>query len=58
MNTTFHKIIILLILALLLASCDSELRSDKVEQRIIFPSYGIEYNAAQTILEGLFSKRQ
>lgn len=51
MNTTFHKIIILLILALLLASCDSELRSDKVEQRIIFPSYVIDYNAAQTILE-------
>lgn len=51
MKLSLHKIISLLFVVLLLISCQSELRSDKVEQRIIFPSYIIDYDAAQQLLE-------
>jgi hypothetical protein len=50
MKLVNHKILLFFALGFLLCACQSTITSDKVEQRIIFPSYSAQYDeAAQTL---------
>lgn len=44
------KTLIFIVLVIFLGACHSALTSDKVEQRIIFPSYSVHYDASTQIL--------
>ena len=46
MKFVHHKILLFFTLSLILAACNPCVKSNKVEQRIIFPSYSAQYNAA------------
>lgn len=50
MQLRFYKVLLITVLALLSASCGSSVTSNKVEQRIIFPSYSAHYDAAAQTL--------
>lgn len=50
MRLVYSKILSIIVLAFVLTACDSSVSSSKVEQRIIFPSYSVYYDAeAQTL---------
>ena len=46
MNFLHHKILLFYTLSLILSACTPCIKSNKVEQRIIFPSYSAQYDAA------------
>lgn len=46
MKFVYHKILLFFALSLIFGACQSTVTSDKVEQRIIFPSYSAQYDAA------------
>ncbi len=46
MNFSHCKILLFFVLALVLGACNPCVKSNKVEQRIIFPSYSAQYDAA------------
>lgn len=46
MKFVHHKILLFFTLSLILAACNPCVKSNKVEQRIIFPSYSAQYDAA------------
>ena len=46
MKLVNHKILLFFALGFLLCACQSTITSDKVEQRIIFPSYSAQYDEA------------
>lgn len=50
MKIVNHKMLLFLVLSLILCSCSSVITSNKVEQRIIFPSYSVLYDASTQIL--------
>ncbi|MCQ2264690.1 MAG: hypothetical protein MJZ46_01430 [Bacteroidales bacterium] len=50
MRLVYSKILSIIVLAFVLTACNSSVSSSKVEQRIIFPSYSVYYDAeAQTL---------
>jgi len=46
MKFVHHKILLFFTLSLILSACTPCIKSNKVEQRIIFPSYSAQYDAA------------
>jgi hypothetical protein len=50
MKIVNHKILLFFALGFLFCACSSVITSDKVEQRIIFPSYSVHYDASTQIL--------
>jgi hypothetical protein len=46
MKFLYCKILLFIVLALILDACNPCVKSNKVEQRIIFPSYSAQYDAA------------
>lgn len=50
MRLVYSKILSIIVLAFVLTACNSSVSSSRVEQRIIFPSYSVYYDAeAQTL---------
>ena len=45
-----YKALIIIILAIIVSACHPVITSNKVEQRIIFPSYSVHYDASTQIL--------
>lgn len=50
MKIVNHKILLFFALGFLLCACSSVITSNKVEQRVIFPSYSVHYDASAQIL--------
>lgn len=50
MKIVNHKILLFFALGFLFCTCSSVITSNKVEQRIIFPSYSVHYDASTQIL--------
>ena len=53
MKKNYCKILIITSLILAFAACHPVVTSNKVEQRIIFPSYSVQYDAAAQILTAI-----
>lgn len=50
MKSLKYKILIIIVLAIIVGACHPVITSNKVEQRIIFPSYFVHYDASTQIL--------
>lgn len=50
MKIVNHKVLLFFVLSLILCACSSVITSNKVEQRVIFPSYSVHYDASTQIL--------
>lgn len=50
MKIANHKVLLFFVLSLILCACSSVITSNKVEQRVIFPSYSVHYDASTQIL--------
>ena len=53
MKFVHHKILLFFTLSLILTACNPCVKSNKVEQRIIFPSYSAQYDAATQSLTAI-----